>query len=63
MGLGVAQEICHFRNFETCSAERPRWGSSAFCVQNARYLPYWQGRGFDQEPVRKHPTKKTHVHR
>ena len=38
-------KICHFRTFEQCLQERILWGSSAFCVQNAQYLPYWTGRG------------------
>jgi hypothetical protein len=38
--------ICHFRTIEQCLQERVLWGSTAFCVQNARYLPYWKGRGW-----------------
>ncbi len=40
-----AVEICHFRTIEQCLQERFMWGSAAFCVQNARYLPYWKNRG------------------
>jgi hypothetical protein len=49
----VVSEICHFTTFEACRNERSLWGSTAFCVQNSRYLPYWQGRGFGEEPPRK----------
>ena len=48
-GWGVAQEICHFANFEQCRAEATMWGSTAQCTQNPRWLPYWRGRGY--EPV------------
>ena len=37
--------ICYFRTFEQCLQERILWGSSAFCIQNSNYLPYWKGRG------------------
>ena len=37
------------------------YGTTSFCGQNPRYLPYWQGRGFGPaEPVkvvRKHKKK------
>jgi len=59
VGRSVA-EICHFRTFEACRDERSLWGSTAFCVQNSRYLPYWQGQGFDQEPRRKLSRKARH---
>ena len=36
--------------------------NSAFCSQNPRYLPYWQGRGFGEEPVRAVRYKKKHRH-
>src|SRR3569833_557428 len=39
-------EICHFRTFEACAQERVLYGTTSFCGQNPRYLPYWQGRGF-----------------
>src|SRR5262245_19106882 len=39
-----AIEICHFQTIEQCLTERPFYGNSAFCVQNARYLPYWRPR-------------------
>ncbi len=45
MGRSVS-ERCHFTTFEACSAERSLNGSTAFCSQNPRYLPYWQARGF-----------------
>ena len=35
-------------------------GTTAFCSQNPRYLPYWQGRGFGPEPVLKVARKKRH---
>lgn len=60
VGVGVVTERCDFPNFETCGRERPAWGNSAFCVQNSRYLPYWQGR-FGDEPVRR-PLRKTRRH-
>jgi len=44
LGRSVA-EICHFRTFEACLGERNFHGSTSFCVQNPRYLPYWQARG------------------
>jgi hypothetical protein len=59
MGRSVS-EICHFRTFEACRDDRGHWGSTAFCTQNPRYLPYWQGRGFEQEPRRKLSRKKKH---
>jgi hypothetical protein len=49
----TVSEICHFTTFEACRDERSLWGSTAFCVQNSRYLPYWQGRGFGEEPSRR----------
>jgi hypothetical protein len=58
VGRGTVTEICHFRSFEACRDERSLWGSSASCTQNPRYLPYWQGRGFGEEPPRKF-TRKT----
>ena len=62
MGRAVT-ERCHFRTFEACRDERSLWGSTAFCSQNPRYLPYWQGRGFDQEPSQKVSRKKKHRRR
>lgn len=59
VGQGAVREICHFQTFEACRNERTRWGTTAFCSQNPRYLPYWQGRGFDREPGRK-PMRKKH---
>ena len=53
MGRAVSRRCCHFRTFEACRDERSLWGSTAFCSQNPRYLPYWQGRGFGEEPRRK----------
>ena len=53
-------EICHFNSFEACRNERSLWGTTAFCSQNPRYLPYWQGRGFGPEPVRALRYKKKH---
>ena len=55
-------EICHFNSFEACRNERSLWGTTAFCSQNPRYLPYWQGRGFGQEPGRALSRKKKHRH-
>ena len=62
IGLGVVSERCDFPTFETCRNERPMWGNGAFCVQNSRYLPYWQGRGFDREASRKPARKSKHRH-
>ena len=45
IGRGSVVDICHFRNFEHCLQERMLWGGSSFCIQNARYLPYWKNRG------------------
>jgi hypothetical protein len=56
VGRGVG-ERCHFRTFESCSNERILYGSTAFCSQNPRYLPYWQGR-FGEEPRQKVVRKK-----
>jgi hypothetical protein len=61
-GRGSVTEICHFQSFEACRNERTLWGSTAFCSQNPRYLPYWQGRGFGQEPGRVMSRKKKHRH-
>ena len=55
IGEGVSVDRCEFRTFEHCAAERPSWGNSAFCIQNSRYLPYWQGR----QPVGKATRKKS----
>ena len=62
-GFGSIAEICHFNSFEACRDERYHWGTTAFCSQNPRYLPYWQARGFGEKPgwvVRKN--KKKHRH-
>jgi len=61
-GFGSIAEICHFNTFEACRAERNHWGTTAFCSQNPRYLPYWQARGFGQEPDRVLPRRKKHRH-
>ena len=61
IGRGVG-ERCHFRTFEACRDERSLYGSTAFCSQNPRYLPYWQGRGFGETP-RKVTRKKKHRRR
>jgi hypothetical protein len=45
IGRGGVVDICHFRTIEQCLQERTLWGTSAFCVQNSRYLPYWKARG------------------
>ena len=60
-GRGSA-ERCSFRTFDACRAERSLYGTTAFCSQNPRYLPYWQGRGFGPEPVRALRYKKKHRH-
>ena len=57
LGRGSAAERCEYRTFEHCASDRSL--SNSFCVQNARYLPYWQGR-FGEEPVRKLSHKKKH---
>ena len=59
-GRGSVKEICHFRTFEACRDERSLWGTTAFCSQNPRYLPYWQGRGFGPEQGRVLSRKKKH---
>jgi hypothetical protein len=56
VGRAVA-ERCHFITFEACRAERSLWGSTAFCSQNPRYLPYWRGR-FGEEPPQVASRKK-----
>jgi hypothetical protein len=38
-------DICHFRNFEQCRDELFFYGSTAFCVNNPRYLPDVKTRG------------------
>ena len=48
IGRGAVVNICHFRNFEQCLQERMLWGSSAFCIQNSNYLPYWRNRGLSE---------------
>jgi hypothetical protein len=58
VGVGFVQEICDFRTFEGCAAERPHFGSSSFCVQNSRYLPYWNGNRPASEPQRRHLRKR-----
>jgi hypothetical protein len=60
VGRGVVSEICHYRTFEACRNDLALWGTTSFCGQNQYYLPYWQGRGFDQEPQRKLVHKKKH---
>ena len=57
---GIVSERCDFRTFESCAGERMSWGNSSFCIQNSRYLPYWQGRGFGEDPTRKLSHKKKH---
>jgi hypothetical protein len=59
MGRSVSEQ-CHFTTFEACRDERSLWGTTAFCSQNPRYLPYWQGRGFSGEPPQKMPQKSRH---
>ncbi len=63
IGFGVVTERCHFRTFEACRGERAGLGGSAFCVQNSRFLPYWQGGSPDQEPRRKTSRKNKKKHR
>jgi hypothetical protein len=58
LGFSSVMERCHFASFEACRGERGSWGSSAFCVQNPRFLPYWQGQGFERQPRRKLVRKK-----
>jgi hypothetical protein len=58
-GRSVTQ-ICHFRTFEACANERTLYGTTSFCGQNPRYLPYWQGRGFGPEQPVKVARKKKH---
>jgi hypothetical protein len=54
---------CEFATFEACAQERILQGTTAFCHQNPRYLPYWQGRGFGVEPAAPFVHKKRHRHR
>ncbi len=58
LGFSAVTERCHFATFEACRHERGSWGGSAFCVQNPRFLPYWQGQGFERQPRRKVSRKK-----
>jgi hypothetical protein len=58
IGRGVG-ERCHFRTFEACRDERTLHGTTAFCTQNPRYLPYWQGR-FGETPQKVSRKKKKH---
>ena len=53
---------CEFTNFEACAQERILQGTTAFCHQNPRYLPYWQGRGFGPE-VGARPSVRKRKHR
>ena len=62
VGRGSGAEICHFNSFEACRDERSLWGSTAFCSQNPRYVPYWQGRGFGPEQGLALSHKKKHRH-
>ena len=48
VGRSVSEQ-CHYRTFEACNAGRFNL-SSAFCVQNPRYLPYW---GIKEPPARR----------
>jgi hypothetical protein len=59
LGPGSVSERCEFRTFEACNADRTL--SNAFCIQNSRYLPYWQGRGFGESQKISH--KKKHRRR
>jgi hypothetical protein len=61
-GRSISQ-ICHFRTFEACAQERILYGTTSFCGQNPRFLPYWQGRGFGPEQPVKLARKKKHRHR
>ena len=56
-GYGSA-ERCSFTTFEACRGERSLYGTTASCTQNPGYLPYWQSRGFDQQPRPKVAHKK-----
>ena len=58
IGRGTVSEICHFRTFEACAQERFNYGTTSFCGQNPRYLPYWQGRGFGPEAAQPVKRKK-----
>ena len=55
-------ERCEFRTFEACAQERILMGTTAFCRQNSRYLPYWQGRGYGVEAVQTPTKKRKHRH-
>ena len=56
-------ERCEYTTFEACAQERSLSGNTAFCRQNSRYLPYWQGRGFGAEPGAPVVHRKRHRHR
>jgi hypothetical protein len=57
IGRDSTIDICHFRTFEQCRDERVLYGSTAFCVKNSRYLPYWTTQGEPQ------PRKSRQEHR
>ena len=59
-GRVASRSAVDFRTFEACSARRILYGTTAFCAQNPRYLPYWQGRGFGEEPQSRSSRKKKH---
>jgi Protein of unknown function (DUF3551) len=49
--IGRAEHnICHFRTFEQCLAERSFYGGQSFCGQNPRYIQYWRNRGQTKYP-------------
>jgi hypothetical protein len=52
LGFGSVQERCGMATFEMCRREAQAFGSSSFCRQNSRYLPYW-GVGDERRPLRK----------
>jgi uncharacterized protein DUF3551 len=39
LGGEWVRDMCDFRTFELCSAERHSYGSTASCIHNPRYVP------------------------
>ena len=56
-------ERCQFTTFEGCAQERILQGTTAFCHENPRYLPYWKDRGFGPEVAGAPIARKKRHHR
>jgi Protein of unknown function (DUF3551) len=41
VGGGTSIDYCYYRTFEQCSQARFNYFSSALCVHNPHFLPYW----------------------